>query len=147
MKKKKINESEWKWFGNAGHLCVGQWCRFHLCTQVGKYLVSTVGEYWPERSVREIHAHVHDPRWLANNSLRMGSDFDSAYMKRFGYEEIGSGRKYETFVFKAGEPCQTKECGCGLPSINGDELDTLVANEAGEATRNHREMCQKMAVA
>lgn len=42
----KKTESKWKWFGHAGHLCVGHACRFHLCTKVGKYLVSTVGEYY-----------------------------------------------------------------------------------------------------
>lgn len=35
------------WYGNAGHLCVSNYCRFHLCTEVGDYLVSTVGEYYP----------------------------------------------------------------------------------------------------
>lgn len=35
------------WYGNAGHLCVSSDCRFHLCTEVNGYLVSTVGEYYP----------------------------------------------------------------------------------------------------
>jgi hypothetical protein len=39
--------SNWEWFGNAGHLCVGHLCRFHLTTAVNGYLVSTVGEYFP----------------------------------------------------------------------------------------------------
>lgn len=39
-----------KYFGNAGHLCVSSQCRFHICTQVGKYLISTVGEYFPSGS-------------------------------------------------------------------------------------------------
>lgn len=34
-----------KHFGTAGHLCVSESCRFHLCTQVGNVLVSTVGDY------------------------------------------------------------------------------------------------------
>ena len=40
-----INQSEWKWYGNAGHFICGHLCRFHLTTEVGRYLVSTVGEY------------------------------------------------------------------------------------------------------
>ena len=89
----------WKWFGTPGHLCVAKWCRFHLCTKVGKYLVSTVGEY--------IHPYSHgfkserdEGEWLNKNL--------------FG-EEIGFGRKFETMVFRAGKPCTTKDCNCGLP--------------------------------
>jgi hypothetical protein len=136
-------QSQWKWYGHAGHLIVGQWCRYHLCTLVNGYLVSTVGEYWPERPVREIHAHVHDPKWLAENQHRRGGDFDSAYMKRFGFENIGCDRKYETFVFKAGEPCKSETCGCGLPEINGSELDSLSANDAKTAANNHLILCRK----
>src|SRR5258708_35684419 len=136
--------TNWKWFGNAGHLCVSQWCRFHLCTKVGGYLVSTVGEYWPERAVREIHASVHDPKWLAENRYRKGDDFDFHYMKKFGFEKIGCDRKYETFVFKAGAPCASKTCGCGLPSIAGSELDTLAANDAGTAAENNMKRCKKL---
>lgn len=32
-------------FGNAAHLIVGNWCRFHIATQIGEVLISTVGEY------------------------------------------------------------------------------------------------------
>ena len=39
-----INPNNWKWFGSPGHFNGGAWCRFHLCTQVGKYVISTVGE-------------------------------------------------------------------------------------------------------
>lgn len=35
------------YFGNAGHLIVGNWCRFHITTRIGDVLVSTVGEYYP----------------------------------------------------------------------------------------------------
>ncbi len=37
----------WKWFGYAGHFCCARDCLFHLHTHVGKYCVSTVGEYHP----------------------------------------------------------------------------------------------------
>ena len=145
MSKKSITPDKWKWFGHAGHLIVGHYCRFHLCTQVGKYLVSTVGEYWPERSVREIHAEVTDAKWWANNRHRKGDDFNSAYMKRFGYEEIGCDRLYETMVFRAGEPCKSGKCGCGLPAISGCELECDGYNNAGEATRGHMRLCAKWA--
>jgi hypothetical protein len=137
-------KSDWKWFGSAGHLIVGQWCRFHLCTQVGDYYVSTVGEYWPERVVREIHAKVHDPNWLVTNGHRRGDDFDAAYMNKFGFESIGiDGDIYETMVFRAGEPCAIPDCDCGLPSPN-DWSDLLCRRfkTRGQATRGHMEICE-----
>ena len=36
----------WIWMPYAGHLCVSNKCRFHLNTYVGKFIVSTVGEYY-----------------------------------------------------------------------------------------------------
>lgn len=139
------NAARWKWFGHAGHFICGHKCRFHLCTQVGKYLVSTVGEYWPERSSREIHASVYDPVWLAANRHRLGDDFDHAYMKRFGYKTVGCDRKFETMVFRAGAPCKVKDCECGLPGIDGSELDFAGYNDAGSATRGHVKLCRKWA--
>jgi len=142
-----VPRQEWEWFGHAAHLIVGRWCRFHLATKVGEYLVSTVGEFWPERPVREIHAEVHDPAWLAENVELKGDTFDHAYMKRFGFETIGYERKYETMVFHAGERCQVPDCGCGLP-IPSDwgELDFSGYNDAGAATRGHLAMCEQWSV-
>jgi hypothetical protein len=40
----KIPESEWKWFGYPGHFICAYKCRFHLATQIGKHLISTVGD-------------------------------------------------------------------------------------------------------
>lgn len=141
MSETQIND--WKWFGTAAHLCVGHWCRFHLATQVGQYLVSTVGEYWPERPVREIHAEVHDGAWLAANRKLRGDAFDHAYMKRFGFENIGLERKYETMVFNAGEPCTSPDCNCGLPSTDGSALDFDGYNTAKDATNGHLRLCRK----
>ena len=66
-------------------------------------------------------------------------------MKRFGFEEIGCGRKYETMVFVAGVPCSAKGCGCGLPAISGSELDADGYNDAGSATAGHLSLCNKYA--
>ncbi len=46
------HRSKWKWFGYAGHLCVGKRCAFHLSTHVGHFLVSTVGHYIPGNADR-----------------------------------------------------------------------------------------------
>jgi len=48
--------SAWKHYGNAGHLCVANLCRFHLCTEVGEYLVSTVGEYYRDQNNKNMTA-------------------------------------------------------------------------------------------
>ncbi len=131
---------EWKWFGNAAHFICGHNCRFHLTTLIGHYLVSTVGEYLPDESVREIMARSRGIQIEGRGDARRAD-----FMKKIGYEEIGCDRKYETMVFKAGAPCSVKECGCGLPSIDGSELDFAPYNQAGDATTGHLEMCRQWA--
>jgi hypothetical protein len=144
--KKRISDKDWKWFGNAAHFICGNNCRFHMATVVGDYLVSTVGQLWSSRGSREIHAQVHDPAWLSENQHLRGDHFDHAYMQKFGYEDIGCDRKFETMVFKAGKICIAKGCDCGLPTIEGSELDFNGYNTAGEATRGHMELCRKWAL-
>lgn len=141
-----VATSDWKWFGNAGHFVCSRDCQFHLCTQVGKYLVSTVGEFFPSRRVREIHAEIHNPKWFEKNKNLKGEHFDSQYMLEFGFYEIGAGRRYETMVFKAGKPCDSKDCDCGLPTINGHELDALFYDERGKAAKGHLELCKKWSI-
>jgi len=43
----RIPESEWVWYGFAGHFIGGKDCAYHLCTRIGGYLISTVGMYYP----------------------------------------------------------------------------------------------------
>jgi hypothetical protein len=49
----KTTLKPWVWYGLAGHLCVGHKCRFHLCTKVNGFLVSTVGDYYDPENKRE----------------------------------------------------------------------------------------------
>lgn len=142
-----IRPENWKWFGHAGHLIVARHCQFHLTTQVGNYLISTVGEYWPERSSREINASIYDPAWHAAHNHLRGDDYDAAYMKRFGFENIGANGKYETLVFKLGkETCKVKDFGCGLPRpFDWCEVDGRRYDLAGEATAGHYKFCRKWA--
>lgn len=105
--------------------------------------MSTVGQYWPERGVREIHAQVHDPKWLIENQHLKGDYFDHAYMKRFGFEDIGRDRKFESMVFKAGKTCTAKGCDCGQPEIDGSELDFDSYKTTGEANKGHLALCLK----
>lgn len=39
------------WFGYPGHFIGAPKCRFHLHTHVGRYCVSSVGDYWPRDAV------------------------------------------------------------------------------------------------
>ena len=135
--------SEWKWFGNAGHFICAHWCRFHLCTLIGEHLVSTVGQYVPDEGCREIHCHVRGIELVGRGDERLAD-----YMRKVGFQEIGCGRTYETMVFKTtGEFCVTPQCGCGLPMIDSSELDSMAYNNAGDATKGHYAMCEKVASA
>lgn len=140
-----IPKGDWKWFGHAAHFICAEWCRFHMATQVGNYIVSTVGEYWPPRTVREIHASSRDAEWFEENRHLLGDYFDAAYMKRFGFHEIGYKRKYETMVFEAGKPCAEEFCNCGLPTISGTEIAFNGYSTAGDAARGHLALREKFA--
>lgn len=110
--------NKWKWFGDAGHFICSYKCKFHICTQVGKYLISTVGKM---------------PR---------GND-----MASHDYAEIGCDRLYETLMFRLGtEKCSEPHCNCGLP-IPSDwgEIDGDGYNDAGAANRGHLALCKKYA--
>lgn len=39
-----------KWYGYAGHFIGGKRCAFHLSTNTGKHLISTVGHYLPKNN-------------------------------------------------------------------------------------------------
>lgn len=128
-----------KWFGSPGHFICSFDCRFHMCTLVGDYLVSTVGQLFPDSTVREILAKSRGVELKGIGDARKAD-----YMAKIGFDEIGYGRKYETMVFKAGKPCDAKGCGCGLPALaDGVELDSAIANDAKTATANHYELLRK----
>ena len=128
------------WMGHAGHFICSSHCQFHLNTYVNGYIISTVGELWNERAIREIHAKIHDPKWLLDNGNKKGDDFDSAYMKRFGFEDIGFKRKYETMVFKAKK---SKHKCCPYEMCSGDNVDFDSYNTADEAQVGHYKMLRK----
>lgn len=113
-----IPPHSWRWYGNAGHLIVSDQCRFHLCTEIGNYLVSTVGEWYP--------------RYKKDEEIQGG-------------EEIGCGRKYETMVFRWKKRCDFKDCDCGMPLIVPEEIDFMPANSRKEANKNHLDICKKVA--
>jgi hypothetical protein len=127
MKAKRVREADWEWFGHSAHFICGRWCRFHMATKVGDYLVSTVGEYIPPHRSGSERAEAE---WLKAN---------------FPGEDIGCDRKYETMVFRAGSPCAMPKCMCGLPSIASGELDFQGYNDAGAARTGHMALCRMWA--
>jgi hypothetical protein len=125
---KKIPVKDWKWFGSAGHYICGRWCRFHMCTLVGKYLISTVGEYVHPRHGQG--SESREAEWL---------------LKNWPGEDIGYKRKYETMVFPTGELCKVKDCQCGMPTIYGNNIDTVGYNGRKDAVEGHYTLCHKVA--
>lgn len=111
---------KWQWFGVAGHFIGSSNCLFHMTTRIGKYLVSSVGEYFP--------FGVPTNGWTWADVV-----------------EVGLGRKYETMVFKIGKVCRDPECNCRRPEINPRELTMLPANRRGDAQKNHIKLCLEYA--
>ena len=123
--------SEKVWMPHAGHLIVGNDCRFHLNTYVNGYIVSTVGEYVPDKPVRDI---LRRRRGTETNLI---GDAEKA---EFGFEEIGLNRLYETMVFKAkpsGDRC------CPWMAADWGGVDSDGYNEAGDAYEGHLAMVEK----
>lgn len=115
-----IPRERWIWQGSAGHFICADFCRFHLTTIVGPWLVSTIGDY---HSVTQIRAKGEEA---------------------FEQEEVGCGRKFETMVFVA-QKCGRKGCGPHWVMKNGTELDFRGYNTAADATRGHLAFCRKWA--
>lgn len=126
LAKRNVPPAKWEWFGHSAHFICGQWCRFHMATKVGKYLVSTVGLYVHPRNSQ--FSEKGESEWMLENP---------------NGERVGCDRFYETMVFTAGARCKSKECGCGLPELAGGELDMLGYQTAGEARKGHMALCRK----
>ena len=131
-----MTKDKWIWMPHAGHFIGAKYCRFILNTYVGKYIVSTVGEYWPDYRVRKI---IADSRgWTCN---KIGDYWDREYFKKFGYEDIGCDRKYETMVFAAHKSEKYKCCPYEIDVSN--QKDFAGYNDADAATKGHMSLCRK----
>jgi len=141
--KQMITKDKWVWMPHPAHLIVSSQCQFHLATKVGKYIISTVGEWWPDRQVRAIHAKAYDLEWLLENEHRLGDDFDHAYRQRFGFMEIGVNRLYETMVFKCVKDKENKCCGWKI--LVSEDVGFESYNNPVDATKGHYKLCSKWA--
>jgi hypothetical protein len=129
-----MNHGNWVWMPHPAHLIVSRDCRFHLATNVGKYIVSTVGEYLPDGPIRELLAESRGIRIEGRGDARLAD-----YMKKIGFEELGANRLYETMVFKSA-PSQ-EDC-CPFELVSG-EVDSGGYTTAGEAYLGHMGLCRK----
>lgn len=109
-------KENWTWMPHAGHFIVGNHCWFHLNTYVGGYIVSTVGDYYPRSK----------PNCKES-------------------EEIGLGRLYETFVFKARRETNPEAQCCPYTAADWLEIDSLGYNDAQAARKGHMKLCNKWA--
>lgn len=144
----KVTKDKWVWMPHPAHFICSDRCRFFLATKVGKYIISTVGEYWPDSQVRKIHAEIHDKKWYLEqiqNDVK-GDAWDYAYMQKFGFESLGMDRLYETMVFKAEKMPEDIGCGaCPFKIESGSNIDFEGYNDAKEAYKGHMKMCRKYA--
>ncbi|MBA7548495.1 hypothetical protein ES705_40955 [subsurface metagenome] len=132
-----MEKDKWLWMPHPGHLIVARDCRFSLNTYVGKYIVSTVGEYLPDYEVREILVRSRGIILKGKGDERLAD-----YMRKVGYEDIGLNRKYETMVFpsrKSGDKC------CPYVAKDWSNVNFDSYNSAEDAFSGHYKMCLKWA--
>ena len=127
-----MGKDKWVWMPHAGHFILGYKCRFRLNTYVNGYIISTVGEYIPDGAVIDICR----PEF---KHLK-GDAKEYAYQKKYGCEEIGCGRKYETMVFM-GQRSSHKCCPYGVAEFS--ELDFAGYSTPEDAYKGHMKMCLK----
>lgn len=130
---KMIERSKWIWMPHPAHFICANDCRFFLSTRIGKYIVSTVGEYFPDAPVREIFA---ESRGVTLEG--MGDARRADYAKKVGFEEIGCGRHYETMVFKS-RKSRRKCCPYEITSGLNIDFDGYINSES--AYKGHLKMC------
>jgi hypothetical protein len=132
----------WVFMPHPAHLCVADRCKFYLATYVNGYIVSTVGEYIPDRDILKI-TRRQDKELMALN----GDAFERMYAKKYRCEDIGCDRKYETGVWIAKPMEYDKECApedmCCKWKITGDQLDFGAYNSPLPAYEGHMAMCEK----
>ena len=137
-----IPQNEWQWYGHAAHFICGRWCRFHLATTVGKFLISTVGEYVPGEGAQTIYADVR-----GNPLTKRGDAREAEFLEKFGFEKLGASGTYETMVFAwDGSTCQAEGCACGLPIPSSfSDLDGQRYDDAAAARSGHYQYCERAA--
>lgn len=139
--KKVIPKDKWVWMPHPAHFICAQDCKFFLATKIGKYIISTVGEYFPDYQIREIFAESRGVNLEGKGDARRAD-----YMKKIGFEDLGHERKYETMVF---ESMKTPKDGrgyceaCPFRIKSGHDIDFNGYKKSKDAYKGHLEMCEK----
>lgn len=142
----KKDRSNWVFMGHPAHFIGAKDCKFFIATNVGDYIVSTIGEWFPDREIRR-----SDLQWIMKTGSQQeiklakriydlqGIDFDNEYYDAYGLREIGHNRTYETLVF---ESMPAYNC-CPYVPKTFEEKDFIGSNSAKEATKNHYYLCNR----
>ncbi len=134
-----LKREDWVWMPHPAHLIVGNECRFRLATYVGGYIVSTVGEWLPGESVREIMAQS---RGITLEGIGDAREYD--FMRKIGFMEIGLDRTYETMVFPAKTRSDVSRRCCPWECVHDKgEVDFDGYQDAVNAYRGHMIRCEK----
>lgn len=105
--------------GCAGHLIVARYCRWKRHTQVGKYRVSSIGDYYLSLTGRE----------------------DDEKRKTIG---AGDDAWFETMVFETSDEQDDGNEGCGCRRVKDwSEIDGERYATAGEAQAGHERYVAK----
>lgn len=59
----KIKKQDWIWHGHAGHYICSDRCLYHLTTEIGNYMVSTVGDFYLELDGTRKQQNVGNDRY------------------------------------------------------------------------------------
>ncbi len=138
LNKKVVTKDKWIWMPHPAHFICSYDCKFFLATKVGKYIISTVGEYFPDAPIREIFAESRKVILEGRGDARRND-----YMQKIGFEELGVGRLYETMVFKS-QKMSKDGCGACLYRMKTpSDIDFDGYKTAKEAYRGHMKMCLK----
>ncbi len=125
---------------HAGHLIIGQHCRFRLNTHVNGYIISTVGEYVPDSAVRKI---LRECRGIKTDKIGDEEERDFI-LQTGGYrgygDDIGYDRKYETMVFKGRK---SKHKCCPYEMVSPSNVDFAGYNLAADAYKGHLRLVKK----
>lgn len=141
---------DWIWMPHPGHFICASNCQYHLNTMVNGYILSTVGEYFPDRDVRKTLAEMKYKFGQITEDIfemlisKKGDEYDFYYRKHIGFEEIGFNRTYETMVFPAVKCLEGEGANCcPWRQKSGESIEVFGYNTPDEATIGHYKACEK----
>lgn len=141
MTKTKNGSKDWVWMGHPAHFICAQDCRFFMSTKVGKFIVSTVGEYLPDENIREIYAQTRNKPLVGRGDARRVD-----YMKKIGFESLHlDDWKYETMVFDAVPRVEKNNCCPWKIDVQKNHAEKWYKT-AEEAHRGHYKLCNEFAL-